>query len=287
VPLSSLKEDVLRSECRRTIDALERWLRDLIDIVLTNKFGANYIEDAQYLGGQNVIKAEIRKHIDDRVVKEPDRFPRRIDALQLDHAINIVCRQDNWEHFFGIALKDAFNTTAEYTKALLSRIEEPRNRLAHANPISIRMAERIICYSHDTIDAIKSYLLTNMDDNEFNIAKILRIFDSFGNTGRGGCVNTHLILYPGDRFWVEVEIDPSYDESDYTIKYTATPSGMGSIPKTGNRVEIELIDSDICQMYTISFTVIMNRKWHKNALFDDGASMSYKVLPRPQSSVSV
>jgi hypothetical protein len=285
VPLSSLKEDVLRSECRRTIDALERWLRDLIDIVLTDKFGANYIEDAQCPGGQNVIKGEIRNHIDSRVAKEPDRFPRRIDALQLDHAINIVCRPDNWEHFFGIALKDAFNTTADHTRTLLSRIEEPRNRLAHANPISVRMTERIICYSHDTIDSIKLFLL-NMNDNEFNIAKILRISDSFGNTAHGGSLNTGLILYPGDRFWVEVEIDPSYDESGYTIKYTASPSGRGCIPNTGNRVEIELIDSDICEMYTVFFTVIMNREWHRNASFDDAASVSYKVLPRPRSSVS-
>lgn len=107
VNLSLLTIDQLRAECKRVIESLERWLRDLIDYELHKEFGINYMVDAKLEGGQNVIPSDVRGHIDKRIASEPARFPRKIDAIQLDHAIAIVCRIDNWKAFFGSAMQSA------------------------------------------------------------------------------------------------------------------------------------------------------------------------------------
>ena len=90
---------------------------------------------------------------------EPERFSRIIDAAILDDCINIICNPNLFRRHFREAFKTAFpvGDSRDETRIFLKRLIKPRNLLYHANPISVRQAEQVICYSHDIIESLKKY----------------------------------------------------------------------------------------------------------------------------------
>ena len=60
-------------------------------------------------------------------------------------------------------------------KTFLTRIIPIRNKLSHSNPISIREAERAICYSNDFVEGVKEYMKQEGKQNEYNVPKIYGI----------------------------------------------------------------------------------------------------------------
>ena len=57
---------------------------------MTAKYGKNYfyykLDD-----GNNLIKTEIIKHIEGRMKSDSSRFPRKIDAITLEHIEYFFC----------------------------------------------------------------------------------------------------------------------------------------------------------------------------------------------------
>ena len=228
--LQTLTDNELRNLCREKLESLEHWLRRLIDQTLSDEYGDyfSYTDDS----GNRLIKKSIVEALEERVKKEPSRYHRKIDAVLLSDAIDIICKPQLYE-FFKSALAGAFPDGREEARTFMNRLLDPRNRLAHANSISLRQAEQVICYSNDIIDSMKAYYVTMGTQQEYNVPLILKVTDSFGNTffrdqlfnGDGAELAKILseepkfFLRPGDLLTIEIEVDPAFDPNDYRVNW--------------------------------------------------------------------
>ncbi len=167
---------------------MEYWLRRIIDDTLAPIYNdyLNYSDEK----GNRLIKNDIVKSLESRKVNEPHRYPRLIDAVLLDDAIDIICNPILYKKHFNEMFQQAFPDGREEARTFMKRLIPPRNSLSHANPISTRQAEQVICYSNDIIDSIKSYYSLKNMDNEYNVPLILKITDSFGNVFHRNQLNT-------------------------------------------------------------------------------------------------
>lgn len=92
-----------------------------------------------------------------------------------------MCKPDLFKDHFHNAFSKAFPDGHAEARTFLNRLLVPRNNLAHANAISIRQAEQIICYSNDVIDSLKNYYREIGMHQTYNVPTILKVIDSFGN----------------------------------------------------------------------------------------------------------
>jgi hypothetical protein len=287
MPLHRLSEEEQRSYARKAIESLEHWLRRLVHEKLSARFGHDYI-NGKLDSGDFVISKPIRKFIASRLQQEPHRYPRPIDATTLEYLIKIVCHPNFYKELFREALCDAYPDAPEEASTFLNRINEARNNLSHANLTTVRQVERIICYSNDVIDSLKGYYIRMNQEKDYNAPMIIRVADSYGNeaigeqirrnnTGRGGCHWYHTDVFDGDTLSVEIEVDPSFDESEYTIEWVGV---LGSINVTGKRLRVELTPNYIRHDYCFYAKVISNKSWHRCGDCDDCVSICYKIRPR-------
>lgn len=214
-----------RSACKEKIESLEFWLRRLLDLTLTAKYGASYF-DAKDAAGTPIFGNKIRSHATVRMNSDPQRYPRPIDTLLLEDKARTICKlfPD-----FKDALAAVFHNR-ETARRFFDQISSARNPLYHANSISLRQAEQVFCYCNDILDSLKQYYADKGMTYAYDAPLIIRFTDSFGNTGHraAGKEGTPLSggfagdprseLRVGDRLTVEVEIDPAYAPSTYTIK---------------------------------------------------------------------
>lgn len=293
MPFSRLKEEEKRSICKKEIENLEIWLRRLVHESLGEEYGSNYLEykdaDKNYL-----IKTEIRKKVKTLINKESKRFPRCIDAFFLPDLIYIICKKGLYNKFFKDPFLKAFPEGSNEARTFLTRLEDPRNALSHANPISDRQAEQVICYCHDIIDSLKEYYIKTGKENEYNVPRIIRVTDSFGNTihlnemknlatgeGRTWFLNKdpNNNLRPGDRLGIEVEIDPSFNPSSYTIEWEDGERKIISKYTNDKEVSFKIESKNINENFHVACIVFSNKTWHKYSDFDDRMDIHYKVLP--------
>jgi len=178
--LHLLNNDARRSLCRRELEALEHWLRRLVHETLAAAHSVEYL-DAVDRGGRRLIKREVRDEIAKRLEKEPARYQRPVDAALLGDLVTIICNFENWRDYFGAALEEAFPLGNEDARIFLRRLVDIRNKLSHANPISVHEAARVICYTLDVIDSMKAYYMKRNLEKEYNVPTIIRITDSLGN----------------------------------------------------------------------------------------------------------
>ncbi|WP_063563827.1 hypothetical protein [Paenibacillus sp. O199] len=75
----------IRELSRTTVESLEMWIRRLIDSQMRSEYGESYIY-FQKSSGDYIVKKTVREKVRMRREMEPDRFPRDIDALDLDNA---------------------------------------------------------------------------------------------------------------------------------------------------------------------------------------------------------
>ncbi|HEX4950262.1 MAG TPA: hypothetical protein VFZ34_26595, partial [Blastocatellia bacterium] len=81
-----------RSICKEKIESLEHWLRRLIEDVLRPVYGDYFVyKDAS---GNRLINSKLSQTVEERRAKEPLRYPRKIDAVLLEDAVNIICKPD-------------------------------------------------------------------------------------------------------------------------------------------------------------------------------------------------
>ena len=291
VNLNSLKDAEIRSLCKEKIESLEHWLRRLIDDTLTPTYGDYFAyTDAS---GNRLIKNSLAQQVASRRAAEPLRYPRNIDAVLLEDAVDILCKPDLFQNHFRQALTGAFPDGRDEARTFLTRLLVPRNNLAHANAISVRQAEQIICYSNDVIESLKGFYRTMGMQEAYDVPLILRVTDSFGNaftrTQFGPCHDggimlnffdkPHMHLRPGDSLTLEIEVDPAFDPSTYTVMWASTKAWY-STPVTGIKAVIPITNKQVGQQFDIQCRITTTRDWHRMQMgTDDFLMMHYKVLP--------
>jgi hypothetical protein len=281
-------DEEIRGHCRQVLETLEYWLKQLIEEELSKAFGPNYF-DATDKGGSPLISKKRTDEIKGRQKQEPTRFIRLVDAAFLDDIIALVCHQELYAPYFRKYFETNYPNGVNELRTVLNRLTDPRNRLSHTNPISTRQAEQVICYSHDIIDSIKNYYTTSKTHMDFNVPRIIRFKDSFGNQvhfnqnsdGQLG-VNykndSKCYLRPGDTLEIEVEIDQSFERTEYTVKWKA----LKPIPNFGNVTKIQLLieEKHVTEDFNIQCIVISNKSWHRLYQgYDDLLLLWYRILP--------
>lgn len=283
----NLKDAEMRSICRNKIESLEHWLRRLVDDTLTPLYGDyfTYVDDK----GNRLIRGSLSQQVENRRSSEPTRYPRKIDAVLLEDTVDIICKPELYSQHFRDALINAFPNGRDEARTFLNRLLIPRNNLAHANAISVRQAEQIICYSNDVIESLKKYYFEVGMQQEYNVPTILKLTDSFGNVFtrsqfRGGhdsgitmdfTDKPTLYLRPGDTITLELEVDPSFDLNTYEIAWSYSGTYL-----SGHKAIIAITNKQVNQRFCIQCRLKTNNEWHRfYDDLDDFMELVYKVLP--------
>ena len=289
--LHRLSDTELRADCKDAIEALEIWLRRLIDLTLSSDFGNDYIHAQDDTTGDFLLKKALREGIRRRAASDPKRYPRDIDAALLDDEIYIICHGKLYDSYFRAVFASHFPFGREELRMFLERLIEPRNALAHSNPLSVRQAEQVICYSHDVIDAIKERLEEMNMGKDYNAPTIIKITDSRGFvfndteigrnlTGRGMvnlAENREAWLRVGDTLGLQVEVDQSFSPDDYRIEWMVPNTPLSGV--SGVRLVLDIRESHVNYKFTIYCKIISNKSWHRCGDVDDAVGMTYRVLP--------
>lgn len=285
--------DLIRSECKKTIENLEIWLRSLIDNELSEIYGDNYLD---YVDENDcrLIKSSIVKGASERKAADPVRYTRTIDAMLLDDEIKIICNPNLFKKHFNKALQAAYPDGNDVARSFFNQLTPIRNKLYHSNPISIREAEKVICYSNDIIDSIKHYYKIKNMDKRYNAPTIIKVTDSLGNifyssqiqrnnTGRGFCdtkLNDKNILYVGDKISIEVDVDSSFDKNDYTIDWVFDKKSDSIIEEDFNKITINIENQHVRTDFSIFCLVTSKEDWHRCGDVDDSVCIIYEIIPR-------
>ena len=288
--LHRLTDTELRADCKAAIESLEFWLRRVIDFTLCSHFGRDYVHARDDKTKDYILKKDLREKIKARVAYDPKRYPRDVDAALLGDEIYIVCHRNLYDQFFRQVFASYFPLGGEELRIFLMRIIEPRNALAHSNPLSVRQAEQVICYSHDAIDAIKHHMEEVNMGKEYNAPTIIKITDSrglefhdseisrFGDGLGQVCLveDRAAWLTVGDTLSIEVEVDPSFPPDDYRIKWDYPKR---KAEHAGGRLILNISDRHVRSSFHITCMVLSNKAWHRCGDVDDHVTLMYRVLP--------
>lgn len=285
--LYKFNEVDLRSICRRNIENFERWARRLIDEQYTKHYGTNWI-DYKLENNEFLIKNKLRNTVSYLKNQDNERFNRTVDALFLEDIIYLLCTDKFYKLMFKDILIYSYPQGNNEVREFLERLIPIRNKLSHSNPISIREAEKAICYTNDFIDGVKEYYKKEGKEKMYNVPTIIRIIDSLGNefntnqisrnsTGRGHCdASESYEIRSGDMLTIEASIDPAFDESTYSVSWLFKDNWHD-----GNKIVLELDDSCVRIDFTIYCKVISNvNNWHRCGDVDDSVGITYRVLPQ-------
>ena len=286
--LYSFSEEELRSLCRVNIEAFEKWARTVIDSELTKNLGVNYF-DLEVAPNVPVVKKSIRDKTAQMMRSNPQRFHRKIDTLFLDEIIYLLCRNDLYKKFFKDFLDLIYPDGNAEARTYLNRLVPIRNCLSHSNPISIRDAERCICYTNDFIDGVKQYFYDKGEERVFNTPNAIKLNDSLGNEfqlnkdtmfesiciNRAGTAQLHQFNL-GERYSAWLTLDPSFTPEQYTIEWHIE---CGRHLGNGSRLDIEISEDMIRERCPIYCTIKSTKSWHRYRGYDQQFAIVFQVLP--------
>lgn len=280
----------MRNICKERLEALEHWLRRFIDETLTSAYGDFFSHvDAN---GDRLIKKDITASLEERMRKEPERYSRKVDAILIDTAIDIICNPRLYSKHFKDALLLAFPEGECEARTFMKRLVEPRNRLAHANPISVRQFEQIICYTGDIIESLKEFYRNNNLSQEYDVPRIFKLIDSFGRAYyRAQCQPVHdggimvnltknekYHLRVGDKLTLEVEVDANFSDDEYEISWASIPRCAAIA--NGKKAIIDITEQQVAGHFAVQCRVTTNKGWHAMSMgADDFLMYIVKVLP--------
>ena len=161
---------------RAALENLEIWLRRLIDQELTDLIGNDYL--TQLAHKDNVFQFSYKTA--ERILSERKSPEYLIEGTYLDDIIKIISNEHFYQKKFSKVFKGYF-VNKEHLQLTLKQLIGPRNEISHSRHVSNRNIEKILCYSNDTIDAIKEHYKTINMDKEYNVPLILQYKDSLGN----------------------------------------------------------------------------------------------------------
>ena len=284
--LHLLEIEVVRTACRKRIEACELWMRRIIHDKLFPEHGADYVQSAK-MNDSYIFKSAIREHAETRIRSQPNRYPRAIDSLLLDQLTAVICREDIYSQYFKECFALGFPLGANQLRGTLSRLVPIRNALSHANPLSSRDAERALCYSSDIIEALEQYYASLDMQAEFNAPLFTRFADSMGNvrylteTKQHLDFTTHQSLRCGESIRFEVDVDSHYSPDQYFILWQvcnlaqASDNDRGS----GESFTIALEPRHVSAQFSVQISVTSRNDWHRHGSFDAILFLLYKVLP--------
>lgn len=278
-------QEELRAYCRTCIETFEIWARRFIHEAMSEKYGNDYLY-AQLPTGDYIVGKEVRKQVERMMQKEPDRFSRKIDTLFVENIADVLCNDKLYRELFGNVLLKKYPEGKEEVRTFLTRIAGIRNYLSHANPISVRQAEQAICYSHDFIDCIKEHYKAKGEEQVWNVPRIIKITDSFGNVfdnpqdRRYGGSNFFVSqpLNCGDTYSIEVEVDSSFSPSEYDLNWRINHQHTKNFDNQ-DKVSITLTEKDVNASFSVECMVISNKAWHKYGTHDGVINIVVQVFP--------
>lgn len=286
--LYSISEEELRSIGRVNIEAFEKWARTIIHIELTNNLGNGYF-DMELAPDVPVVKKSIRDKTAAMIQKNPQRFSRKIDTLFLDEIIYLLCRNDLYKKYFKNFLDLIYPDGNAEARTFLNRLVPIRNSLSHSNPISIREAERCICYTNDFIEGVKQYFYEKGEERVFNTPNAIRLNDSLGNEfplnkdksfesiciNRIGTNNLHQ-FHIGERYSVWLTLDPSFDIEQYTFNWHIE---CGRNLGNEARLDIQITEDMVRERCAIYCEIKSTKSWHRYNGCDQQFAIIFQVLP--------
>lgn len=281
MPLTRLPIDELRSLCRHRLESLELWLRRLVHDKLSAAFGPEYFNAMH--NGNNIFSASIRRHAETRMQQNPARYSKSLDALQLDHLVSILCKEDLFSSQFADALRHAFPEGRTEARTFLDRLVEIRNPLAHANPVSEHQALRVFCYSGDIVNSIQEHYVAMGTSDEFNAPHFVTFRDSLGNSRSVNKTQDHIDLTEtrlrvGDEVRLEVDIDET--EGNSAVHWAVGNISNGETG-TGKSFTLALTPRHVNESFAIGVSLVSEKDWHRHGNFDAYLWVTYKVLPLP------
>jgi hypothetical protein len=279
-----MTESERKDLARRYLDAVESWLRRLIDSKMTARYGTNYLASDE-AGGCQAISKETRQKINDRFESDRSLFPRLIDAATLGHVTTIALHPALYPENFQGALSNAYPNNA-VGRVFLKRLEVLRNKLAHGGTCSERDLERAVCYSNDIIDSIKQHFKEQNMERQFNVPTFIRVVDNRGNDfhlTHGPNQQMHFIdvrqrgngdLYVDDEYVLEAEVDPNF--TGYTLDWMTFNGDSGQ----GSPMRLRIGLKHVGLQLIVRFNVRSPEQWHRlHGGIDDMVELHYRVLP--------
>lgn len=283
----SISEEQLRSICRVNIEAFEKWARTIIHNELANDLGAGYF-DMELAPDVPVVKKDIRDKADVMLKNNPQRFKRKIDTLFLEELIYLLCRNDLYKKYFKEFLDPIYPDGNAEVRTFLKRLIPIRNSLSHSNPISIRDAERCICYTNDFIDGVKRYFYEKGDERVFNTPNAIKLNDSLGNEFYLNKDKSFELIYIhregtqqlyqfhlGEKYSAWLTLDPSYDLGEYIFNWNIGGRKVGD----SSRLDIEITEDMIRERCAIYCTIKSTKSWHRYNGYDQQFAVMFQVLP--------
>ncbi len=281
--LHQIPSEDLRVSCRQRLEACELWLRRLVHDKFIAEFGNDYIQNAT-VSGQAIFNTAIRKHVASRLSASPGHYARPIDTLQLDHLAKVICKHDSYKEFFRDAFQYEFPAGNDHLRLTIGRLLPIRNALAHANPLSLTDAERVLCYCSDIISSLSQHYAAIGMSEEFNAPSFTRFFDSTGNvkhlTETIGQLNftKGTALRCGQQVRFEMEVDSHYPPDDYTVKWQVVNILHGESGH-GTSFQLTLLPKHVNKSFCIFVSVKSKKDWHRHGDYDAKFNLVYKVLP--------
>src|SRR4030095_8905479 len=253
--------DELRVICRSQIEVFEHWARRLIHNKLNSKYGDNYLDSKDENDGF-IIKKNIREDVSKRLKERPERYSRPADALLTEDMIDILCNPKLYKSFYKEAVSYYFPDGVDELRTFLSRIITPRNKLTHSNPVSIREAEQVICYTNDFIESLKKHYEYKNLQMSYNVPQIIKVVDSFGQqmfreelTEMDATINWFKRgknpLRPGDQYSIEITVDHSFNEKDYEISWWVNHENMEDF-KNKKAISFKVKEGHVKESFSIS-----------------------------------
>jgi len=279
--------DELRSLCRKHIESLEYWAKRLIDEKLSSKYGNNFYNHINE-NGEPIIKKSIKEKAERLKRDNPQRFNRFVDSLFFEDIIHILCNPKFYNDLFKEALSYSYPQGKEMVREYLNRILPVRNSLSHSNPISVRQAEQVICYSNDFIDSLKEYYKIKGLENMFNVPTIIKATDSLGNEFYPSDYRVLNIISVrdkngifriGDTYNITIEVDPSFEQSSYTIHWIEKNTYLREDLINSFMYHKTFETKDVGYQFNIGIEIITNNDWHKHIHRDDYVNFIVTVLP--------
>ena len=277
--------DEIRSLCRSKIESFEYWARKLIDDQFSKLYSPDYV-NFKLKDGNLLLNKSILNKIILITKSNPERVKRPVDALFLDDLVNILCNQRYYNQCFKKPLQKAYPDGHSVAKTFLSRLISPRNSLSHANPISYREAEQIICYINDFEDSLKSYYFEVNMQHEYNVPRIISFIDSLGQQiHRNQCISTgygilfiiNHTFHQNDQYRIKIEVDAAFDPSTYKIIWESDAENFSI---NNNEFHTTLTEQCVGINFGIEVSVISNNNWHKFRSHDDCLKLVLKVIPK-------
>ena len=267
---------------RRNVDAAENWLRKIIHYELSKSLGPNY------LSVEGVIKKELIRQAEEKTRQLGTAVLRPVDTTTFEQAIYLITHPTLFSDFFRASLSDAYPLGREQALLYLRRLKDIRNDVSHGRGSTARQVEQAACYANDLIDSLKAYFRKIGMDQTYDVPMIVRFIDNRGNEShlQDLSTNVHLRildlrpsgradLYPGDVLVAEVEVDQSYDESEYHLFWRVT----GSSRAQERKARFQLENRHVSEQFELIFDVVSKRDWHRQSGVDDRLTLLYRVLP--------